>query len=442
MEQEVEAFIGSKLRALPHSSLACATHSQLLLHARRQLIRLDLPTQTMVYSNSDDERVVHATYHALLELYLVLTEKHIIAINTEGELIKRLPNEPIFGAKYFFLSALADGYQGVPNSRSDYALYVKGDHLYSCALSVGFEKQLIKNKGLCDVSLRFHPPQLHESPEYIENAKELAHERLLVLWNSHETYVYALPTLLGQQLRRLHIYNKISRRENLSLDYAVSLPLRLMAVGYQSGAVKVYHFDDSRKYVQELRGHQSACLTLLVPQTTPHFLYSGSTDSSVRIWNLQDFEQVYALQLDLLVHHLVIVSEKLLFVSTTEAHGRSYLCDLNTDLLEPVANENRGGELLQLKCDGEWCIGIYSNNYVEFFAAPSQQRALSNEKIEYPEKYGSVRDVFPLAPDTYAIALERGFSLVRFDKRQVSSENFELKKLVYNESIAKARQED
>lgn len=53
-----------------------------------------------------------------------------------------------------------------------------------------------------------------------------------------------------------------------------------------------------------------------------------------------------------------------------------------------------------------------------------------------------MRDVFPLEADLYAIALEKGFSLVRFNKRQVSSENFELKKLVYNESIAKAREQD
>ena len=112
---------------------------------------------------------------------------------------------------------------------------------------------------------------------------------MLVLWNSHETYVYTVPKLCQQRLKRLYIYNKISRRENLSLDYAVSLPLKLMAVGYQSGAVKIYQLDDSRKYVHELRGHQSSCLTVLVPFKSPNFLYSGSSDSSVRIWNLQDF---------------------------------------------------------------------------------------------------------------------------------------------------------
>ena len=74
-----------------------------------------------------------------------------------------------------------------------------------------------------------------------------------------------------------------------------------MAAGYQSGTIKLYHFDESHKYIQELRGHQVGCLSLLIPLGTPSFLYSAGADSSVRIWSLLDFEQVYCLQLDLLV---------------------------------------------------------------------------------------------------------------------------------------------
>lgn len=110
-----------------------------------------------------------------------------------------------------------------------------------------------------------------------------------------------------------------------------------MTAGFQSGTIKVYHFDESRKYLQELRGHQGACLSLLVPPNAS-FLYSASADSSVRIWNLQDFEQVYCLQLDLLVADVHFVNAQLLFVGTVEAHGRTYLCELNTDLLEPIVN--------------------------------------------------------------------------------------------------------
>jgi hypothetical protein len=43
-----------------------------------------------------------------------------------------------------------------------------------------------------------------------------------------------------------------------------------------------------------------------------------------------------------------------------------------------------------------------------------------NQKLEYPEKYGAVREVFALDGD-YAVALENGFSVVRFNKWQVSA---------------------
>ena len=96
------------------------------MRVKRQIVRLDLPTQTMAYCKPDEEKVVHTTYHSLLELYLVLTEKHLM--------VRKLPNETLFGSKFFFMCALQDGYKGVPNHREDYALFVKGDHLYSCNL--------------------------------------------------------------------------------------------------------------------------------------------------------------------------------------------------------------------------------------------------------------------------------------------------------------------
>lgn len=49
---------------------------------------------------------MHTTYHSLLELYLVLTEKHLMAINSEGELVRKLPNETLFGSKFFFMCYL------------------------------------------------------------------------------------------------------------------------------------------------------------------------------------------------------------------------------------------------------------------------------------------------------------------------------------------------
>ena len=173
-----------------------------------------------------------------------------------------------------------------------------------------------------------------------------------------------MPKIRGEALKRMLIYSKISRRENLSLDYAVVPSMKLMAVGYESGIIKMYAFEESRKYLAELRGHQASCISLLVPAKSEGFLYSGSADSTVRIWNLYDFEQVYVLQLDLLVSTLTLITSQLLYATSDETHPKSYLCDLNADLLEPVVNQNQGGELLRLTCDGIWCIAIYSNNHV------------------------------------------------------------------------------
>ena len=65
-----------------------------------------------------------------------MTEKHLIAVNGEGELIRRLPCEQLIGAKYLFVIGLQDGYRGNPNHREDFLIFVKGDHLYSCPLLV------------------------------------------------------------------------------------------------------------------------------------------------------------------------------------------------------------------------------------------------------------------------------------------------------------------
>lgn len=91
-------------------------------------------------------------------------------------------------------------------------MYVKSDQFYTCQVHVLYERQLFKNKGLCDIGMEFDSPIMHESPEYIENSKLIPYENLVVLWNSNETYVYSVPKTSGKQVKRLYIYNKISRR--------------------------------------------------------------------------------------------------------------------------------------------------------------------------------------------------------------------------------------
>lgn len=101
-------------------------------------------------------------------------------------------------------------------------------------------------------------------------------------------------------MERLYVYNKISKRENQSLDYAVSMSEKIMTVAFESGVVKIFYLDHSKKYLADLKGHQAACTTLFIGTKNSHILYSSGFDSTVRIWNLRDYEQVYMLQLDIL----------------------------------------------------------------------------------------------------------------------------------------------
>lgn len=91
-----------------------------------------------------------------------------------------------------------------------------------------------------------------------------------------------------------------------------------------------------------------------------------------------------------------------------------------------------------MRCDQDWTISIYSNNFIQFFI-PTQQAV--HHKFEFPLQYGTLSDVFQISKDTYAITLEHGFSLVRFDKRQVKGDNFDLKKLVYQSTLKKQQDE-
>jgi hypothetical protein len=128
---------------------------------------------------------------------------------------------------------------------------------------------------------------------------------------------------------------------------------------------------------------------------------------------------------------------------------RSCLVKINAYKIEPIMTENKGGKITSLKCDGEWGIVLYSNNYAEMFLITDEEerkhpvdpmeeingKKLKNyvEKIQFPLKYGNVISAKKLRKNQYAIILEKGFSMITLNKAEIISENFELKKLVYNE---------
>ena len=138
----------------------------------------------------------------------------------------------IVGLLLAFIIPMQDGYKGVPSNRDDFLVYIKGDYLYKATAKVSFERQMIKSKGICDMGLAVENSQLLESPEFIEHAKYFPDISMLLLWNTKETYIYKTPKNWEETLERLYIYSKISKRENISLDYAISLPSKTLAVGF------------------------------------------------------------------------------------------------------------------------------------------------------------------------------------------------------------------
>ena len=195
----------------------------------------------------------------------------------------------------------------------------------------------------------------------------------------------------------MHIYSKVSRRENPSLDYALSLPLRLMVVGFNSGAIKLFMFDYSHKYLLELKGHAGPCLAVRVSQNTPSTLYSVGTDCSLRVWNLLHYQTLYVLRIDTMVVSATFLNEELLFGISSDGHGKSWLLQLNSNLLEP-ANIDKG-EVVRLRCDASWCVAVFADNLVSFFPTINTDKGgLAEEKFEHPEKYGAVRDILRLGP--------------------------------------------
>lgn len=66
---------------------------------------------------------------------------------------------------------MEDGYKGVPNNREDFFMYVKADHLYTSKAKIYYERQMIKNKSICDTGLSIQDSDIVESPEYIDNSK-------------------------------------------------------------------------------------------------------------------------------------------------------------------------------------------------------------------------------------------------------------------------------
>lgn len=90
----------------------------------------------------------------------------------------------------------------------------------------------------------------------------------------------------------------------------ISYRQKQIIFSHESGVIKIYRFNPTKKYLQELRGHQKQCNSLYISdKNNKDILYSSGLDNTIRIWNLYQFEEIYSLRIDLIVDDIVLLSD-------------------------------------------------------------------------------------------------------------------------------------
>lgn len=123
--------------------------------------------------------------------------------------------------------------------------------MYTIDISIKYEKGIVKNKSLHEISWSTigKPNMIIDAPDWVGNAKMLEDLNLLICWNPHETYIFKLPQKLKDVVLAHLVYEKISKRDNKINDIAISSKYGLLAAAYMMGTVKMYRYDESKKYV-------------------------------------------------------------------------------------------------------------------------------------------------------------------------------------------------
>lgn len=135
-------------------------------------------------------------------------------------------------------------------------------------------------------------------------------------------------------------------------DVVISHRQKQIIFGHESGAIKIYRFNETRKYLQELRGHQKKCHSLIISEKNNNdILYSSGEDNMIRIWNLYQFEEIYSLRIDLICDQIILLSDELAFVKFYDMR-KTCLCKINAYKMEPIMTENKDSKINSLKCDG------------------------------------------------------------------------------------------
>lgn len=89
----------------------------------------------------------------------------------------------------------------------------------------------------------------------------------------------------------------LTSTENAITDVLINLDYRYFHTGTSTGQILVWKYDTSKKQIHSFQGHFKAVTCLMPVKTEPDLLLSAALDSTVRIWSLDKFQQLYMLHL-------------------------------------------------------------------------------------------------------------------------------------------------
>jgi WD40 repeat protein len=70
---------------------------------------------------------------------------------------------------------------------------------------------------------------------------------------------------------------------------------RYFHTGTSTGQIIVWKYDSSKKQLHEFQGHFKSITCMVPVKNEQDLLISASLDSTVRIWSLETFQQLYML---------------------------------------------------------------------------------------------------------------------------------------------------
>ena len=117
----------------------------------------------------------------------------------------------------------------------------------------------------------------------------------IISWNNNKiSFNYLKGKKSGQLIYQL---KDLVPTQNYITDVIINIEFRYFMSGTSSGDIIVWKFDDSKTQIHTFEGHFKAITCLMQVKDEPQLFISSSIDSTIRIWSLDKFKQLYILNL-------------------------------------------------------------------------------------------------------------------------------------------------